>query len=154
MTVIKSGVPGEGSASTKARLGELLVEHEPHVVIITSGGNDNWQLSNGNTKQNLLDMADMAFSVGTYPLIVAIPALGVGDRHDDPLYRELDIDHGQAVVHDVISDTMNQEQYRSEPIHPNAEGYAEIAKGVGAELIRWMEQWGVITSGDITLTVE
>lgn len=137
--VLNQGVDGETSAELRARLPAALAAHTPAAVLITSGGNDLLRKVNeAEIRANLDAIVGQVRAAGAWPVVFAVPrpslaaAAGLGSDH--ALYEELGEATGAGIIPEVVADVLAQEELRSDTIHPNAEGYARMAKAAFAAL--------------------
>lgn len=72
-TVINASISGDTSSGGRARLGALLKQHKPTLVVIELGANDALRgLPIQNTQDNLLQMTKASQAAGAQVLIVGI----------------------------------------------------------------------------------
>ncbi len=127
--IINAGVPGDTSAGGLQRLPDLLERHEIDLLIVELGGNDFIQhVPQQETINNLRTILSEARANGIQSLLLAIPAFSpfgaaVGSLSDHELYLQLAKETGTPLVEDVFSDVLAKNALKSDPIHPNAEGY-------------------------------
>ncbi len=126
--VVNAGVPGEVSGEGLARLSPLLDEHRPQLLILMHGGND--LLRKGSTEElarNLRAMVKAARSRGIAVVLVGVPApgllLSVPDLYAT-LAEEQRLPYEAEALHTILGD----HALKSDPIHPNAEGYRQLAQ--------------------------
>ncbi len=133
--VVRAGVPGEVTAQGVLRLPQMLDEHSPQLVIVCLGGNDMLRRADpAQTKANLHAMLQMLKERGIAAVLVGVPRpalLAGAPEFYGELAREFAIPYEGGIVKDVLysADT------KSDPIHPNAEGYRRMAQAI-AELLR------------------
>jgi lysophospholipase L1-like esterase len=133
--VINAGIPGEASAAGRARLPALLAEHRPALVILCHGGNDFLRrLDRGKLTANLRQMVEAAREAGAEVVLVGVPQLGLL-LSTDPLYGEIAEDLGLPFEEEVVAELLRDREFKSDQIHPNAQGYAVMAERI-AEVIR------------------
>jgi lysophospholipase L1-like esterase len=136
LTVVNAGIPGEESDAGLARLPELLAKEQPDLVILGHGGNDLLRKRDLNlTKANLRQMVELAQASGASVVLLGIPKPGlfIGTH---PLYRELAEAEQVPVEDEALADILSDAQLKSDAIHPNAAGYAELAAAIKALLQR------------------
>jgi acyl-CoA thioesterase I len=134
--VVNAGVPGEVTAEGKARLPALLDEHRPALVIICLGGNDFLRrLDEKETEANLREMVAAGRDHGSEVLLLAVPRLGFGLEVPD-MYRRIATDVGIPLERKALNRILGDKSLKSDPIHPNATGYRELAEAVAKELRR------------------
>jgi lysophospholipase L1-like esterase len=133
-TVINAGVTGEVSLSGLRRLPNLLKQYQPDLIIICHGGNDILRQSNLQlTRNHIQQMIDLSLSHGTQVVLVGVPEFGLF-LSSAAFYAELAEDNRLPIENTVLSDVLKKAAYKSDQIHPNAEGYAVIAERL-AELL-------------------
>jgi acyl-CoA hydrolase len=138
--IVNAGVPGDTAEAGKSRIGPLLDEHRPALVIIEIGGNDFLRRRpESAVKQDLKALVDAACSSGAQVVLVGVPSLSLlaviaGKPDDAPIYGELGKEEGVPVIPDVFSDVLSQPGLRADQIHPNAAGYREMAAGIHSAL--------------------
>ncbi len=126
--VVNAGAPGEVSGEGLARLPALLDEHRPQLLILLHGGND--LLHKGSPEEltrNLRTMVDTARARGIAVVLVGVPApgllLGVPDLYPR-LAQEYKLPYDGETLRAIESDRA----LKSDPIHPNADGYRRLAQ--------------------------
>jgi lysophospholipase L1-like esterase len=134
--VINAGVPGELSATGLARLPGVLEEHRPALVLLCHGGND---ILTGNSAEtimaNLDTMIRLCREAGADVVLLAVPQKGLRLK-PAPFYAEVAERNGARLAEDVIVHVLGKNALKSDYVHPNAEGYAQIAAAVLADLRR------------------
>lgn len=126
-TVINAGVPGEVSKTGLARLGALLKQHQPELLILCHGGNDILRRYNlKQTKDNLQQMIDLAKANNTQVALIGVPQFGIF-LSSLPFYEELATSNKLPLENTVLSQILSKNQLKSDQIHPNAEGYSIFA---------------------------
>jgi acyl-CoA thioesterase I len=134
--VVNAGVPGEVTAEGKARLPALLDEHRPALVIICLGGNDFLRrLDEREAEANLRTMVRAARERGCEVLLLAVPRLGFGLEVPE-LYRRVAEDAGVPLERRALNRILADKSLKSDPIHPNAAGYRQLAEAVAKEMRR------------------
>ncbi|PKO51627.1 MAG: arylesterase [Betaproteobacteria bacterium HGW-Betaproteobacteria-2] len=134
--IINAGVPGDTSAGGLQRLTDLLDRHEVDLLIVELGGNDFIRrVPQQETINNLRTILSEARANGIQPLLLAIPAFSpfgaaVGSLSDHELYRQLAKETDTPLVEDIFSDVLAKNALKSDPIHPNAEGYRLVEEGL------------------------
>ncbi|MBK8477712.1 MAG: arylesterase [Opitutaceae bacterium] len=134
--VVNAGVPGELSATGRARLPGVLEEHRPALVILCHGGNDILTDAAAETiAANVEAMIQLCRAAGADVLLVAVPQKGIS-LSAAPFYAELAKTHGVPCDEAIIARVLRKGSLKSDYVHPNAEGYAHIAAAVFADLRR------------------
>lgn len=137
--VVNAGVPGDTAEVAGARLGALLAEHRPQLVFLELGGNDLLRGRSGEAiKADLRRLIREIRASGAQVVLVAVPAMSlqalVGHPADAPLYAALAEEERIPLIADVFAKVLGQAEWRSDAIHPNAEGYRQMAAGIHARL--------------------
>ncbi|HEY8357147.1 MAG TPA: GDSL-type esterase/lipase family protein [Ramlibacter sp.] len=144
--VVNAGVPGDTSAGALERLGGLLREHEPRLVLVSIGGNDFLRrLPPAETRANIRAICVQAAAAGAQVLLVAVPeanALAAIARSlgDHTMYAELAGELKLPLHAGGWSRVLSDPALRSDTIHANAQGYGEFARGVAqtARELGWL----------------
>lgn len=133
-TVINGGISGEESSEGLARLAGLLDEHSPGLLILCHGGNDFLRKRPvSQLESNLREMIAMAQDRGIPVLLLGVPAPGIFLSSEE-VYEVVAGDTGVAFIPEVIADVLSKPAMKSDTVHPNAEGYSEIASVIFQEL--------------------
>ena len=130
LNVVRSGVPGEISATGLQRLSIVLAEERSHLFVICHGGNDVLRrLSAKKTEQNLRTMIALVRASGAEVVLLAVPKFGLfstaWDYYED-IAQELDV----PIELDIISDLQRNPALKSDQVHFNREGYRQMAEAV------------------------
>jgi acyl-CoA hydrolase len=138
--IINAGVPGDTAKAGKSRIGPLLDEHKPALVIIETGGNDFLRRRQESAvKQDLKALVNAARSAGAQVALIGVPSLSVmtvvaGKAADASIYEELGKEENIPVISDVFSDVLSRPELCSDKIHPNSVGYRQMAAGIHSAL--------------------
>ena len=128
--VVGAGVPGEVSAEGLARLPGVLEEVKPQLLVLCHGGNDFLRKTGEEAAAaNVREMIRLAQSQGVSVVLVATPKPGFGTSRV-PFYEVIGRELGIPVEADILPDVLGDRSLKSDLVHPNAEGYAEIARAV------------------------
>lgn len=133
--VVRAGVPGEQTAGGLQRLPGVLDEHRPRLVIVCLGGND--MLRKGapqNIENNLREMLRAIKSRGMDAMLVGVPAPGLITSAPE-FYEKLAREFGIPYEGKIVTSVLYRPELKSDPIHPNADGYRKMAEAI-AELLR------------------
>ena len=128
--VINAGVPGEVSAAGLKRLPALLEEHQPALVVLIHGGNDFlWRNDNEQTAANLEAMVKIAREQGAIVALAGVPKPGtfLGSA---AFYKEVATRHKLPIDTEILPEILGDRKLKSDPIHPNAQGYRKLAEAV------------------------
>jgi acyl-CoA hydrolase len=138
--IINAGIPGDMARDARKRLPALLREHQPDLVIIELGGNDFLRKrSAALVGADLRDMVLQVKQADAIPVLVAVPRLSLlrastGMLEDDRLYATLAEEEQILLIDDIFSQVLSDSDLRADRIHPNAQGYRELATGIAAQL--------------------
>ena len=126
--VVNAGVPGEVSADGLQRLPGALEEAQPKLLILCHGGNDFLRkLSEAGAAANVRAMIKLAKDKGIGVVLVATPKPGFSVSSPDfytAIAKEFSIPFNDNVIGSVLRDNA----LKSDLVHPNAQGYAQIAE--------------------------
>ena len=72
-------------------------------------------------------------------ILLAIPkaslfGAAIGGLSDDPMFEQLGKETDTAVIADVLSDVLEHNELKADPIHPNAQGYQKLAETINEAL--------------------
>lgn len=133
--VVGAGVPGETTIGGLARLPNLLEELRPKIMLLCLGGNDMLRKVDPTvTERNLRAMIDMAKQRGVAVVLIGVPRPGLFSGNA-PVYETLASEYGLPIEDGVLKDVLYDNEFKSDPIHPNAKGYRRMAEAI-AELLR------------------
>jgi lysophospholipase L1-like esterase len=134
-TVVRAGIPGEQSAGGLERLPGVLDEHRPRLVIVCLGGNDMLRKQpQAAIESNLRAMLKEIRSRGIDAVLVGVPAPGLITSAPD-FYAKLAQEFSIPYEGKVVTSVLYKPELKSDPIHPNADGYRRIAEAL-AKLLR------------------
>lgn len=129
--VVNAGVPGDTAEGALARLPQALAE-DPWLVIVEVGGNDILRrVPRAQTEAALRGLVEGVLAAGAVPMLVEIhaPFGGLG-----AVFARLGDEYDVPVVEDVLPDILRDDALKSDPIHPNAAGYRQLAEAVAEEV--------------------
>ncbi|MEM0953216.1 MAG: GDSL-type esterase/lipase family protein [Pseudomonadota bacterium] len=138
--VINAGIPGDLARDAGKRLPALLQQHAPDLVIVELGGNDFLRKRPASAVKRELDaILSQVINNEAIPVLVAVPRLSLlrartGTLKDDGLYQALADEKDIVLVTDAFSDILSEPELRSDPIHPNADGYRRLAGEIAVVL--------------------
>ena len=134
--VVSAGVPGETSAQGLARLPAVLDTTRPQLVVLIHGGNDFLRrLDETQAAANLRAMGRLARDRGVAVVILGVPKPGLFPSSAS-FYREVAKELGAPYDADALPAILKDNELKSDPIHPNAKGYARLAESVAALLAK------------------
>ena len=130
LRVVNAGIPGEESDAGLTRLAGVLDEVEPDLVILGHGGNDMLRKRDlARAEANLRRMAETVREHGASVVLLGIPRPGIF-LGIHPMYgrlaESLEVPLEKSALRDILRDT----DLKSDLIHPNAEGYRELAQAL------------------------
>ena len=128
--VVRSGVPGEVSREGLARLPEVLDEVRPRLMILCHGGNDLLgRTGEAAAEANLRAMVALARGRGIAVVLVGVPKPGLLLSTADfygRIAKDLKLPYEAKALASILSDNA----LKSDPAHPNAEGYRRLAEAL------------------------
>ena len=132
--VVRAGVPGEVTAQALARLPATLDEHAPRLLLLCIGGNDFLRrLGNQQAEANVRAMVKLARTRGIEVLLIGTPEPGFSvtpPAFYAGIAKEFAVPYEDAAIAQVLKDA----SLKSDPIHPNAQGYGVIAERIAERL--------------------
>lgn len=134
-SVHNAGIPGELSAAGAARLEALLDRVRPQLLILCHGGNDMLRKRDlGAARANLERMIAAARERGIETLLLGVPRPGLLLSTAD-MYRDAAASSGAALEADALPEILGDNTLKADPVHPNAEGYRELAARIRDKLV-------------------
>jgi len=134
--VAGAGVPGEITANGLQRLPEVLDEVKPKILLLCLGGNDMLRkVEPVAIEANLRTMVRIARDRGIAVVLIAVPKpalFGGNAAFYQTIARENDLPLESKILKDILFDN----EFKADPIHPNAKGYQRLAEAVAALLRR------------------
>lgn len=128
--VVNAGVPGETSAQGAERLPAVLDEVKPQLLILCHGGNDFLRrLDDAGAARNVRSMIRVARERGIAVVLLATPKPGLPPSIP-VFYAEIATELGVPFEEGVIRTVLFDNSLKSDMVHPNGRGYAEIAEAV------------------------
>lgn len=128
--VINAGIPGELSSEGLLRLPGVLDEYQPDLVILIHGGNDILQRKDqAITKENIRAMIKLIQRNQSQVVLLAVPELSLWGSTPE-LYQELADEYDLAINRNIISRLERDRSKKSDAVHFNTQGYADMASAV------------------------
>jgi acyl-CoA thioesterase I len=128
--VVNAGVPGETSERGLERLPDVLEEVKPALLILCHGGNDFLQrLPDARAASNVREMIRLARAKGVPVVLLATPKPGLPPSVPafyEEIAAELSVPFEDGVMRTVLVDN----RLKSDMVHPNGAGYAQIAEAI------------------------
>lgn len=133
--VVGAGVPGETTAQGMQRLPQVLDRYRPRLVLLCLGGNDLLRkVDEPVIEANLRAMVRTLRGRGIAVVLIGVPkpSLLPGTA---AFYETIADDMQVPLEGEVLETILVKNEFKSDPIHPNAAGYRKIAEAV-AKLLR------------------
>jgi acyl-CoA thioesterase-1 len=132
--VVAAGVPGEVTASGLARLPAVLEQVQPKLVILCHGGNDLLRRhSEAQAAENIRAMIRLVRGHGAGVVLIGVPKPGLFPSTAD-FYGDIATEFATPYEEDIIKKVLTDNALKSDPIHPNSQGYARIAEALAGLL--------------------
>lgn len=134
-TVVVEANPGDKTSDGLAKFDEALDEHRPDLLILCLGGNDFLRkVPLPVTRNNMVSMIERARDQGIPVVLLAVPSPALFGLEAHPLYEELATTYQLPLENDILSEVFGNKAAKSDPLHPNAQGYAQVAEALAALL--------------------
>lgn len=140
-TVVNASISGETTVGGMTRLGALLKQHRPSIVIIELGGNDGLRgLDPAVTESNLENMIKAAKSANAQVLLIGMrlpPNYGRAyTSRFEAMFPRLAKRHGTAVLEFFMEGfAENSALFQPDRIHPNAKAQERMLDNVWPKLL-------------------
>ncbi len=133
--VVNAGVPGEVTAEGLARLPGVLEQERPALMILCLGGNDLLRhLDRQQAADNLRAMVRLAQERGVAVVLVAVPDINL-TLSPPAFYGEIAREFKIPCEEKALSRILGKHSLKSDHIHPNGAGYAQLAQAL-ADLLQ------------------
>ena len=130
INIINSGVSGETTSEGLVRLPRVIDEYNPSLLILLEGGNDILQNQDYDRIEDNIDkMIHIALDKGVQVVLIGVPEKSLFSS-SAPFYSDLAEKYDLVFEPDLIGSLMRSRSKKSDPIHFNEEGYAELAEGI------------------------
>jgi len=140
--VVNGGVPGEVSAGGVQRLPELIERERPALLILCHGGNDLLRRQDQRLlAENIRTMLQLARERGVPVLLIAVPAPDLALK-PPTLYQDLASEFNIPIEKKVLPYILGKSTLKSDHIHPNADGYRQLAE----TLFKLLKKSGALAS--------
>lgn len=162
--VVNEGIPGEITGEGLERLPEVLKREKPALLILCHGANDLLRfLDKRQAAANLRAMIRLAREKGAAVVLIAVPLPGIALSPEplyleivtekgatvriavpslgitlspEPLYREIATEMELPLEENALTTVLSNGTLLSDPIHPNAAGYRQLAESIASLLKR------------------
>jgi acyl-CoA thioesterase-1 len=133
-TVVNRGVSGEVTSAGLKRLGQVLDTVKPQLMVLCHGGNDMLQKKNLNVAaDNITKMIAEARARNVEVVLLGVPKLGLLLSSAE-FYNEVAQRTGVPYDAETLASILAKSDLKSDAVHPNTEGYRQIAQAVHALL--------------------
>jgi acyl-CoA hydrolase len=135
-TITNAGVPGDTAEAAKGRIRGALEQSRPALVIVELGGNDFLRRRpEGQIREDLRRILAEVRAAKIPVVLVAVPRFSllgaaVGALPDADLYEQLAKEEKVPLVPKVFGRILADPGLKADQIHPNAEGYRQLAEGI------------------------
>lgn len=132
--VVAAGVPGEVTEQGLRRLPQVLDQYRPRLVLLCLGGNDLLRkVDPAMIEANLRAMVRLMRDRGIAVVLIGVPkpSLLAGTAS---FYGTIADDLQVPLEGEVLEDVLSSNEWKSDPIHPNAAGYRKVAEAIAALL--------------------
>lgn len=138
--IVNAGIEGDTSAGALKRLKTDVLDREPLLVVIEFGANDFLtQVPVEETVKNMREIIRQVQAAGAMAAIadVSNPAI-MGSLAKE--YQRLARQHKAIYIPRILDGIITNPRLKSDPFHPNAEGYRIIAARVYRALIPYLSR--------------
>ncbi len=128
--IVNAGVSGDTTDSALARLESDVLERNPRIVIVGLGGNDFLRgASVASTESTLHTIVQKVHASGAMVILLGyrFPSL---NANYESMYERVAKEEKCLLIPDLLDGILSDTSLKSDTIHPNAAGYALIAKRV------------------------
>ena len=132
--VINAGVSGETTTAGRNRIEKDVLSHNPRIVIVEFGGNDFlYQVPREETFRNIDQIIEMIQSHGAM-VVLATVKTGIFTDAYSQRFKEIARKRKALWIPDIMRGIFDHPEFKSDEIHPNAEGYRMIAQRIYKEI--------------------
>lgn len=130
--VVNLGLSGDTAVNAPNRLPDVLA-HNPHMVLIEFGANDFMRsLSREEAVRAVAQVVDEVQTAGAVAVIVDTGGPGMGEY--TKAYQKLAKEKQAVFVPAILKGIFHDRRYKSDMVHPNADGYEKVAEKVYKEI--------------------
>jgi len=132
--IINAGVSGDTTEDALDRLEDDVLNKDPKVVLVLLGGNDYLlRVPKEETFNNLGVIIDRIQEKGGVVLLLGVRGGLFKDFYEED-FEKLAKEKGAAYVSNVLDEVLGNRDLMADQIHPNRNGYAEIASRIAPVL--------------------
>lgn len=129
--VLNRGVRGETAAQAQRRLESQVLKLRPAVVFMCLGGNDILQRKDvEGTFAALDEMTGKLVASEAMVVLIGVEGPPLLTADFGSRFKELAERHQCVYVPDILDGIFGRDELMSDPIHPNAQGYARMAERI------------------------
>jgi lysophospholipase L1-like esterase len=133
--VVRAGIPGEQTAAGLERLQAVLEQSQPQLVILCLGGNDMLRKkSREKMRANLSTMIETIQEYDAQVVLLGVPEPAIFNLTAEPSYELLAAQHSIPLENEIVAAVLSKPSLKSDPIHPNGDGYKKIAEAIAVLL--------------------
>lgn len=134
--VVSAGEPGERTAGGLERLPGVLDAHQPRIMLLCLGGNDMLRkVDDAQIEANLRAMIETAREKNVAVVLIGVPRpalIGGTPRFYESIAQDFAIPFDGEILDTILRDN----EFKSDPVHPNARGYHMLAVAIAEVLKR------------------
>ena len=140
LTVLNAGLSGDSSESALARIERDVLARDPRIVIVGLGGNDFLRrIAMTETEANLREIIRKIQGKGAMVVLLGFTFPSLSESYED-MYERVAREEKALLIPEILEDILSSPSLRSDPIHPNASGYAEIADRIAGPFAKLLRQ--------------
>lgn len=138
--VINAGIDGDTSTEALKRIESDVLDRDPLLVVIEFGGNDFLRkIPKEETLENIKNMVEQIQRKGAMVAIVDISSgMLLGEYH--ALFLRLSQEKNTVFIPRIYSGIITNPKFKSDFIHPNANGYNMIAQRIYRSILPFLDQ--------------
>jgi lysophospholipase L1-like esterase len=132
--IVNRGVSGDTTADGLARLDADVLAESPRLVLLALGANDMLRKQPiDETFANLRQIVDRIHARGAMVVLIGVEGFPLVHGDYGARYRSLARETGCVYVPDMLDGVFGDPALMYDQIHPNAAGYARIARRIASE---------------------
>ncbi len=139
LEIVNAGRSGDTTATALERLERAVLLQDPRIVLVLLGGNDALRRTpKEETRKNLALIIDRIQAQGAAVLLLGVRGEIFRDDYRQ-IFEGLAKEKGAGLIPNVLEDIFGHADLMSDPIHPNDEGYAQMAERIEPVLRKMLE---------------